>query len=560
MPKKRICAFFSQYSLSGRQSATAILQNAAQAAGAEFKEVDSFDTSSSVQADCICFFGDMWNLSRSGANSIAKAAENGAHIFIMAPKFAINPDTPNTAKTLLGLAIDPEYAPKTELRARIHTKSAFTSRIAEHIAVYTDAAVFPQHENSAGQIHLTLSWQFSQRPLWYTQNLNRGSISILGLGESALQNTDIRRLIYRFLTQNLGFQPIETINFALIGYGAIGFEHAEALLNTENAKLSAVCDRNPARLDEARRQCPDIQTVTDYMEIAQDPSIDAVIIGSPPNLHAPMAADFLQAGKHVVVEKPFCITTEQADTLIELAKKKNKMLTVYQSRRWDPDFLAIKNIIQSGKIGGVFHIETFIGSFSHPCEYWHSHQPISGGVFYDWGSHYIDWILQLIPDTVTDVRAHEHKRVWLDVTNADQASITIRFAGGQEATFIHSDIAALLKPKWYILGESGAITANWRFESVTSRKWTGDLIEEHLSPSESLPILTAAVYDSVAGIRTETVPLTSPQKGQFHKNIVDHLIWKEPLDVTPQEARRNIAIMEAATVSAASNGALIQPN
>ncbi len=560
MPITSISAVFANYSPNNHQTAAAIIQNAAQTAGAKYTEIESLSAFSTAPSDCICYFGDIWRLSKSEATAIAKAAENGAHIFVMAPKFTYDQDTPKAAKSLLGFTFTPEYTPKTELRAHIHTKTNFTARIAEQISIFSDAAIFPQDLSVTGAIHLTLGWQYSRRPLWFTQNINRGSISILGLGESALQNKHVQQLIYRFLAQNLGFHPIETIRFALIGYGAIGFEHAEALLNTENTQLVAVCDRNPARLAEALRQCPHIQTTTEYTEIAQNPSIDAVIIGSPPNLHASMAADFLQAGKHVVVEKPFCITTEQADTLIALAQHKNKMLTVYQSRRWDPDFIAINNIIKSGKIGSVFHIETFIGSYSHPCEYWHSHQPISGGVFYDWGSHYIDWILQLIPDAVTDVRAHEHKRVWMDVTNADQASITIRFAGGQEAVFIHSDIAALLKPKWYILGESGAITANWRFESIKTRKWTGDLIEEPLAPSESLPILTAAIYDSETGLRTESVPLTTPQKGQFHKNITDHLIWNEPLDVTPQEARRNIAIMEAATTSAASNGALIHPN
>ena len=86
-------------------------------------------------------------------------------------------------------------------------------------------------------------------------------------------------------------------------------------------------------------------------------------------------------------------------------------------------------------IGDVFHMETFIGGYAHPCDYWHSHEPISGGVFYDWGSHYLDWILQLIPDRVVSVRGVEHKRVWHDVTNADHSSVYLRFAGGQEAEF-----------------------------------------------------------------------------------------------------------------------------
>src|SRR3989442_871035 len=84
----------------------------------------------------------------------------------------------------------------------------------------------------------------------------------------------------------------------------------------------------------------------------------------------------------------------------------------------------------------------------------------------------------------TDDRIGDHKRVWHDVTNADHSSVYLRFAGGQEAEFMHSDIAAALKPKWYILGERGAIGGHWRHETVKTRRWSGDLIEERLAPAQ----------------------------------------------------------------------------
>src|SRR5260370_8090954 len=101
-------------------------------------------------------------------------------------------------------------------------------------------------------------------------------------------------------------------------------------------------------------------------------------------------------------------------------------------------------------------MESCIGGYSHPCDYWHSHEPISGGMIYDWGSHYFDWILQLFPDAVRTVSAHAHKRVWHDVTNSDQVRVDLTFANGAGATFLQSDIAAAMKPKWYLLGTGGA--------------------------------------------------------------------------------------------------------
>jgi predicted dehydrogenase len=290
-----------------------------------------------------------------------------------------------------------------------------------------------------------------------------------------------------------------------------------------------------------------------------DDSIHAVVVGTPPNTHVTLARQLLEAGKHVIVEKPFCLTTLEADTLIRSAEERGLALSVYQNRRWDPDFLAIRQIVREGTIGEIFHVETFIGGFAHPCDFWHSHEPISGGVFYDWGSHYLDWVLTLLPDAVVDVRASAHKRVWHDVTNADQANLYVRCAGGQEATFIHSDVAALLKPKWYILGTRGAIVAEWRHETVTSRRWSGDLIEEHLAPAEAPPVVTVAVRGSNGQISEQRLSLPPAPLHPFHRNFADHLLAGEPLAVPPASSRRNIAVMEAAAYSAAHQCEVVRP-
>src|SRR5260370_9670514 len=107
-------------------------------------------------------------------------------------------------------------------------------------------------------------------------------------------------------------------------------------------------------------------------------------------------------------------------------------------------------------------MESCIGGYSHPCDFWHRHEPISGGMIYDWGSHYFDWILQLFPDSVRTISAHAHKRVWHDVTNSDQVRVDLTFANEAQASFLQSDIAGAMKPKWYVLGTRGAVVGDWR--------------------------------------------------------------------------------------------------
>ncbi len=411
---------------------------------------------------------------------------------------------------------------------------------------------------------LLVSWQGRRLPVAWVQRVGQGYVFQSGLGQAASSwnHLAFQQLIFRAISfvGSAGQPEGGPIRVAMLGYGAIGFEHGTAASQVPGLEFAAVCDRNPARLEEARHAFADVRIYEDASQIARDPAIDLVIVSTPPNTHASLALQMLEAGKHVVVEKPFSMTTQEANAMISLAEKVGRVLTVYQCRRWDPDYLAIRQAIESGAIGEVFHLETFIGSFSHPCDYWHSQEAISGGVFYDWGSHYLDWILGLIPGHVQSVSGFAHKRVWHDVTNEDQARVLLRFEGGQEAEFMHSDIAAALKPKWYILGTKGAIVGHWREETIKSRRWSGDLIEERLAPSEALPVLQLYQRAPGAGggqVHEQRLALPPAPIFPFHRNLANHLLNGEPLAVTPQQARRNIAVMEAAKLSANQGGVFL---
>lgn len=449
-------------------------------------------------------------------------------------------------------------SPATELIARVSPDSTLTRRLDPTFTLH-DSCYLLDTAPADAEVALRVTWQFTAVPLAYTRRWGEGSVfyTSLGVADATLAHPVMRQLLFRATRYVTGWRERGAVSIAMIGYGAIGFEHGTAIRETPGLEYTLVCDRSAARLAAAREAFPDLRTATDIADIEDNPSIDAVIVCTPPNTHAAIAERMLRAGKHVVVEKPFCITTAEADTLIEQAVERDLVMTVYQNRRWDPDFLAIRQAIADGTIGEVFHVETFIGGFAHPCDFWHSHEPVSGGVFYDWGSHYLDWILTLLPGQVQDVRASAHKRVWHDVTNADQATVNIRFGDGREAQFMHSDVAALLKPKWYILGTRGAIVANWRHETVTRRKWSGDLIEERLAPAEALPAVTVAIRGADGRIHEQRLALPPAPVNPFHRNLADHLLAGEPLAVQPSSSRRNIAVMEAASYSASHGSAVV---
>ena len=197
-------------------------------------------------------------------------------------------------------------------------------------------------------------------------------------------------------------------------------------------------------------------------ELASDDDVEVALVATPPAHHVALTLTLLRAGKHVACEKPLCLTVAEADQIIATAAASGRMLTVHQNRRWDPDFVALRRAVGAGLLGEIFNVETFVGGYAHPCRTWHSDTAVSGGAGYDWGSHHVDWVLQLLSGTPRVVQAHGHKRVWHDVTNLDQIRVRMTWADGREAEFLQSDIAAVRRPKFYVQGTAGTLVGSYR--------------------------------------------------------------------------------------------------
>jgi predicted dehydrogenase len=351
-----------------------------------------------------------------------------------------------------------------------------------------------------------------------------------------------------------GAEETYPLCLAVIGYGPIAQLHGEAAQAVPGLVLRALCDLNPLRLAQARAEFPAVRTYQTPQELGQDPEVDLVIVATPPNTHADLTIQMLREGKHVVCEKPLCFTLAEAELMIATAEQYRRALSCHQNRRWDTDYLAIQGAIREGLIGEPFYLELFIGDYSHPCQYWHSHQPISGGTLYDWGAHYLDWVLNLFPGPTASVVGTEHKRIWHDVTNADQARAQVRFAGGQEAEFLYSDIAALRKPKWYLLGTEGAIIGDWNEITVRQADQLYFLKEEQIPTTETVPHLTLRRRHESGGLVEQQLLLPQRARHPYHLNLADHLLTGEPIAVSASSSARVVAVLEAASRSARQGG------
>ncbi len=368
----------------------------------------------------------------------------------------------------------------------------------------------------------------------------------------AIATASYARLLHLAMRRALGIDgPAATPSrrVGLLGFGAIGAEHAKAVHALPGLELTMVCDRNQARVQAATEHAPGVRATTEPSELLES-DVDLIVVSTPPDSHADWAERALHAGKDVVIEKPLAISVDDADRVLAAATDTGRHAVVYQNRRYDPDFLSIRGALDAGKVGDLFHLETFIGGYGHPCNYWHSDADVSGGAVYDWGSHILDQVLALHPGPIRHVTAIEHKRRWLDVTNADHTSMTIRFDDGAEASFVHSDLAAALKPRWYLLGTEGALTSRWRHEAVISRTEIGTLAEDRLLVTDAPPDV---LLIDASGAETQLVPPQIPQFG-FHRELVDELLYDWPMSVTVEQSRRVVAVMDAARASAHSRG------
>jgi len=428
--------------------------------------------------------------------------------------------------------------PKTELVVTTDGTHPITQRLAPEWKI-TDELFLSEAPPAAASVLLRARWQFTDQVVAYERAVGEGRFVFLGLGHQLATYEDpwFQKLVHRMVLHAAGHEPAPPVGVGLVGYGAIGRDHAAAIAAIPGLRLTGVCDLSDERRESAAREWS-VRTHSRAEDLLEDSDVGLVVVGTPPSAHATSVVAALAAGKHVVCEKPFALRVEEVDRMIDSATAKELMLTVYQSRRWDPDYLAMRDVVRSGRIGEIFYMESFIGGHSHPCDFWHSHEPISGGTIYDWGSHYFDWILQLFEEPVRRISAAAHKRVWHDVTNADQVRVDLTFADGRQASFLQSDIAAALKPKWYVLGTRGAVVGEWRDEAVPA----------------DFPARVKVLRPAGTGVHEEVLSLAERDDHGFYRNLADHLAWDEPLAVTPEEARRTVAVMEAATASIARGG------
>ncbi len=186
---------------------------------------------------------------------------------------------------------------------------------------------------------------------------------------------------------------MKIISTALCSYGMSGMVFHGPLLEAHPGfKITKILERTK-RGSEGKH--PGSVIVRDYFEILNDPGVELVIVNTPDHLHHEMAARAIRSGKHVVVEKPFTLRKDHAEELVSLAQRQGVLLTVFQNRRWDGDFMTVKEIIQSGKLGRLVDFESHFDRYRTEIQESWKDRSTGTGTLYNLGSHLVDQVLHL---------------------------------------------------------------------------------------------------------------------------------------------------------------------
>lgn len=339
------------------------------------------------------------------------------------------------------------------------------------------------------------------------------------------------------------------LRVALVGYGYAGKTfHAPLIAATPGLELTLVAS---GRAEAVHADLPDVAVVADPLQALRADGIDLVVVAAPNAQHSPLTAAALRAGKHVVVDKPFTLDLAEARELRALAKRERRLLSVFHNRRWDSDFLGVKQAIASGRIGEVVHFESHFDRFRPQVrERWRESAQAGGGIWFDLGPHLIDQALQLfgLPQSV-------------------QVDLAALRPGAQADDWAH---AVLRYEKLRVVLHASMLVAGGSAH-FTVHGTRGSVVKQHLDPQESQLLAGLKPGDAGWGVDddplllypgdapSETIIAPAGDQRRYYAGVRDAIRSNAPSPVTDAQALAVMAAVEAGVESSRNGCAVALP-
>lgn len=336
-----------------------------------------------------------------------------------------------------------------------------------------------------------------------------------------------------------------TLRTALVGFGLGGrIFHAPFIAADPGLELAAIVTDNPERIAEARAEHPGAQIVPDLATLlarAGDLGLGLAVVSTPPVAHASQATALLRAGLHVVVDKPLTVTAQEARDLLAEAQHAGRALVPFQNRRWDGDFLTLRDVVASGELGTIHRFESRFERWK-PTETkaWKAGSVATGaGVLYDLGTHLIDQAVQLLGPVEGEYAEVRHRRPGPGAD--DDTFVALQHVGGAVSHLWMSSVAARPGPRFRVQGSRAGFTA-----------YGLDPVEEHLAagarPGQDGFGQRAEDRDALVGLDADgterAVPLRTADYGAFYRGVVRTVTTGAPPPVDPADSVAVIELIE----------------
>jgi predicted dehydrogenase len=336
------------------------------------------------------------------------------------------------------------------------------------------------------------------------------------------------------------------IEVGLVGFGLAGRSfHAPVICAVPGLHLAAIVQRSGTM---AAEKYPGVRIIRSLNELLAIAEIQLVVIATPNDTHYAFARQCLEAGRDVVVDKPFTTTLEEAKSLVQIAKDTRRLLTVYQNRRFDGDFQAIRKLVADGTLGRIVRFETSYDRFRPQLKpgAWRETQRPGSGILFDIAPHLLDHALVVfgLPEAVTaDVRIEREMAV------ADDAfDITLHYPNGLRAILRSSILAAAQRPRFVLFGTKGSFVKE-TFDPQESNLRRGCIPRDQpwgAEPEENWGVLTVSAGESFERRR---IPSAACDYRDYYANVRDAILGSCQLAVTPEWSLNIMRLLELARSS-----------
>jgi predicted dehydrogenase len=339
-----------------------------------------------------------------------------------------------------------------------------------------------------------------------------------------------------------GRKPLKV---GLVGFGSAGKNfHAPLISATPNLELSFIISSQAQHDPYINQNYPTAQRATDFKHLLQNPEVNLIVLATPNETHFPLAKQALKNGKHVIIDKPFTISSRQAYELDQLASEQKLVLSVFHNRRWDGDFLTVKKLLQQNSLGQVVQFSSNFDRFRPKIkDNWREENNAGSGLLYDLGSHLLDQALQLFGEphslyaAINKQRPHAVTDDFF-LIHLYYPDVLIELSAGQ--------LASAPTPRFKVLGTKGGYQVfglDPQENQLKNNVWPGTADFGKTDPesygrrySEDEPI----------GI---PVPTEIGTYTKFYQNILSTIWGEAELEVTARQAARVIELIELATES-----------